>query len=146
LAEQRLAAGGAQRSPDPEPTRRLLLSLAQRSPDPEHLRRLEEHELAAYDVVDEARGLLSMGDIAKIGAMVSPNSSAVLMVVEHAWTTHLEQAVLAASGRMVVHERVATEVARAAMEHDRASRASRCGGGYRRRSISIDAYWLNLAS
>ena len=87
------------------------------------LAELEEHELVAYDVVDETRGLLSVGDIAKIGARVSPNSSAVLMVVEHAWTAYLEQGVLAASGRIVVHERVATDVARAALEYDRSARA-----------------------
>jgi hypothetical protein len=90
---------------------------------------LEEHELVAYDVVDETRGLLSVGDIAKVGARVSPNSSAVLMVVEHAWTAHLEQAVLAANGRIVVHARVPPDVARAALEHDRASRAWDPGGG-----------------
>lgn len=89
------------------------------------LAELEEHELVAYDLVDETRGLLSVGDIAKIGTRVSPNCSAVLMVIEHAWITHLEQPVLAAGGRIVVHERVATEVARAALEHDRSSRA--CG-------------------
>ena len=93
------------------------------------LAELEEHELVAYDVVDETRGLLSTGDIAKIGASVSPDSSAVLMVVEHAWTTHLEHAVLAASGRIVVHERVPSDVARVALEHARASRACDRRGG-----------------
>ena len=93
------------------------------------LAELEEHELVAYDVVDETRGLLSVGDIAKIGARVSANCSAVLMVVEHTWTTHLEQAVLAASGRIVVHERVPSDVARVALEHARASRACDRRGG-----------------
>jgi hypothetical protein len=86
------------------------------------LAELEEHELVAYDVVDETRGLLSVGDIAKIGARISPNSSAILMVIEHAWTARLERAVLAADGRIVVHDRVPSDVASAALEHDRSSR------------------------
>jgi Family of unknown function (DUF6325) len=87
------------------------------------LAELEEHELVAYDVVDETRGLLSVGDIAKICARVTPDCTAVLMVVEHAWTAHLEQAVLAANGRIVVHERVPPDVALAALEHGRSSQA-----------------------
>ena len=93
------------------------------------LAELEEHELAAYDAVDETRGLLSVGDIAKISAHVSPDSSAVLMVVEHTWTTHLEQAVLAANGRIVVHERVPPDVAMAALDYDRSLRGGGQGGG-----------------
>jgi Family of unknown function (DUF6325) len=93
------------------------------------LAEMDEHELVAYDVVDETRGLLSVGDIANIGARISSNSSAVLIVVEHAWTTHLEQAVLAASGRIIVHERVPSDVAKAALAHDRASRECEPEGG-----------------
>jgi hypothetical protein len=92
------------------------------------LAELDEHELVAYDVVDETRGLISVGDIAKIGAKISSNSSAMLMVIEHAWTTHLEHAVLAANGRIVVHERIPSDVARAALEHDRSSGACDHGG------------------
>ena len=78
---------------------------------------LQEHELVAYDFVDETCGLLSVGDIGRISARVSPDCSAVLMVVEHAWTTQLAQAVLAANGRIVVHERVPPDVALAALEY-----------------------------
>ena len=38
------------------------------------------------------------------------------MVVEHAWATQLAQAVLAAKGRIVVHERVPADVALAALD------------------------------
>jgi hypothetical protein len=92
------------------------------------LAELNEHELVAYDVVDETRGLLSVRDIAKIGGKISPNSSAILLVIEHAWTTHLEHAALAIKGRIVAHERVPSEVARAALEHDRSSGACDHGG------------------
>ena len=88
------------------------------------LAELEEYELVDYDVVDETRGLLSVGDIASIGERVSHDASAVLMVVEHAWTARLERAVLDANGRIVVHERVPAEVAIAAL--DRWGSPSRC--------------------
>jgi len=93
------------------------------------LAELDEHELVAYDLVDETRGLLSAGDIARIGARVSPRSVAILMVVEHAWTTQLERAVLAVDGRIVAHERVPPDVATAALDYDRWSRTSDRGGG-----------------
>jgi hypothetical protein len=82
------------------------------------LAELGEHELVAYDFVDETRGLLSVGDIGTIGERVLPGCSAVLMVVEPAWTRHLEQAVLAASGRIVAHERVPADVALAALDYN----------------------------
>jgi hypothetical protein len=82
------------------------------------LAELEEHELVAYDCVDETRGLLSVGDIGKIGTRLSLDCSAVLMVVEHAWTTQLAEAVLAANGRIVVHERVPADVAFAALDYN----------------------------
>jgi hypothetical protein len=88
---------------------------------------LEEHELLAYDVVDETRGLLSRGDVAKIGGRVTPGCSAVLVVVEHVWATLLERAVLAADGRIVVHERVPPEVALAALEHAASRDTGRSG-------------------
>jgi hypothetical protein len=87
------------------------------------LAELEEHELVAYDFVDETRGLLSVGDVGTIGARVSLDCSAMLMVVEHAWTTQLAQAVLAANARIVVHERVPADVALAALDYNQSSRA-----------------------
>jgi hypothetical protein len=88
------------------------------------LAELEEHELADYDAVDETRGLLSVGDLDRIGERVSSDASAVLMVIEHAWTAGLERAVHDANGRIVLHERVPPEVAIAAL-HQWASQ-SRC--------------------
>jgi hypothetical protein len=93
------------------------------------LAELEEHELVPYDVVDETRGLLSVGDIAKVGERVSPNSSAILMVLEHAWTSQLEQAVLAANGRIVLHERIPPDVAIAALDDSASPRSGGQGGG-----------------
>ena len=88
------------------------------------LAELEEYELIDYDVVDETCGLLSVGDIASIGQRVSHDATAVLMVVEHAWTAGLKRPVLDANGRIVVHERVPVEVAIAAL--DRWGSQGRC--------------------
>ena len=93
------------------------------------LAELEEHELAAYDFVDETRGLLSAADVSTIGAQVSPDCTAVLMVVEHTWTSQLAQAVLAANGRIVLHERVPSALAWAALEYNKSSRTPGSQGG-----------------
>jgi len=87
------------------------------------LAELEEHELASYDVVDETLGLLSLQDIARVSERVSINCSAVLMVIEHTWTGQLERAVLKANGRIVMQERIPTDVAFAALEDARRRRA-----------------------
>jgi hypothetical protein len=86
------------------------------------LAELDERELVAYDFVDETRGLLSVADVGTVGMRVSLNCSAVLMVVEHAWTTRLAQAVLAANGRIVLHERVPSDVALAALDYNQSAR------------------------
>jgi hypothetical protein len=93
------------------------------------LAELQEHELVDYDFVDETRGLLSVGDISRISACISQDCTAVLMVVEHAWTAQLNQAVLAAKGRVVVHERVAADVAVAALDYNQSSRRHGGAGG-----------------
>jgi hypothetical protein len=90
------------------------------------LAELDEYDLATYDFVDETRGLLSVEDVSKIGHRISPDSSAILMVIEHAWTTRLEQSVLAAECRIVLHERVPPDVAIAALDtSDRLRQARR---------------------
>jgi hypothetical protein len=95
----------------------------------QQLDELDEPEVVAYDFVDETRGLLSVGDIRKISARVSPDRAAVLMVVEHPWTTQLAQAVLLANGRIVVHERVPADVASAALVYDQSSQTLGPEGG-----------------
>ena len=93
------------------------------------LAELQEYELVDYDFVDETRGLLSVGDVGKISARVSPDCSALLMVVEHAWTTQLTRAVRAANGRIVVFERVPADVALAALDYNQSSRTRGHEGG-----------------
>jgi hypothetical protein len=93
------------------------------------LAELEEHDLVAYDFVDETRGLLSVGDIGTIGTRVSPDCSAMLMVVEHVWSTQLVQAVMAVNARIVMHERVPADVAVAALDYNQSSRRLGPKGG-----------------
>jgi hypothetical protein len=90
------------------------------------LAELAEYDLTTYDFVDETRGLLSADDISKIGQRLSPESSAILLVIEHAWTARLEQRVLAVECRIVLHERVPADVAIAALDNsDRLRQARR---------------------
>jgi hypothetical protein len=93
------------------------------------LAELEEHELVAYDVVDETRGLLSVGDIARVGERVSADSSAILMVIEHTWRNDLELAVVAASGRIILHEHIPPDVADTALNYGGWPRTCGHGGG-----------------
>jgi hypothetical protein len=93
------------------------------------LAELQEDDLVAYDFVDETRGLLSVGDIGKIAARVSSDCSAVLVDAEHAWTAKVAQAVEAAHGRIVVHERVPSDVALAALDYSQSVQPTGREGG-----------------
>jgi hypothetical protein len=93
------------------------------------LAEIEEYELAPYDIVDETRGLLSASDVHAIGQQITPDSSAILMVIEHAWTARLEQTVAAAECRIVLHERIPTDIAVAAFKKSETLRKSLKGGG-----------------
>ena len=93
------------------------------------LAELDEHELLAYDFVDETRGLLSADDIRAIGERISDESSAILTVIEHAWTGRIERTVLAADGRIVLHARIPPDVASAALESSETVRQARLARG-----------------
>jgi hypothetical protein len=83
------------------------------------LSELDEQDAAHFDLVDRTMGLLSVGDLERIGDQLATDSSAALIVVEHAWAAALERAVLRAHGRLVVDERIPNDVARAALDHAR---------------------------
>jgi Family of unknown function (DUF6325) len=90
------------------------------------LAELAESDLITYDFIDETRGLLSVDDVDKIAQRISSGASAILMVIEHAWTVRLEQSVLAAECRIVLHERVPPDIALAALDNgDRPRKARR---------------------
>lgn len=80
------------------------------------LAELDEEDAALFDLVDETMGLLSVVDLEKIGNTLAPDSSAVLMVLEHPWAVELDKAVMHANGRVVVRQCIPDEVARAALD------------------------------
>jgi hypothetical protein len=88
------------------------------------LAELDECDAALFDLVDETLGLLSVVDLGKIGALLAPDSSAALLVLEHPWAADLDRAVLGASGRVVVRECIPADVARAAVADARATAES----------------------
>jgi hypothetical protein len=94
------------------------------------LAELDELESAFFDVVDETMGLISVSDIEQIADRLAANSSTAVIVFEHLWADELAYAIRAADGRLVVHERVAPDVAQAALADLGAPRpAIRRGGG-----------------
>ncbi len=88
------------------------------------LAELDEHEAALFDSVDETKGLISVSDIEQVAARLTSNSSTAVIVFEQVWADELHDAILGAGGRLVVHERVAPEVAEAALADVGASRAA----------------------
>jgi hypothetical protein len=88
------------------------------------LAELCEEDAALFDQVDETLGLLSVVDLEKIGAMLAPDTSAALLVLEYPWAADLDRAVVGANGRVVVRECIPDDVARAALADARATRDS----------------------
>jgi hypothetical protein len=80
------------------------------------LAELDEHDAVPFDLVDRTMGLLSVDDLERIGAGLSIDSVAALLVVEHAWAEDFERAVRRANGRLVLDERIPDAVARAALD------------------------------
>jgi hypothetical protein len=76
----------------------------------------ERHEPLPYYLTGENSRLLSVTDVEQLGERVSPDSSAVLTVIEHVRSTQIEEAILAGSGQIVMHERVPPDVAIAVFE------------------------------
>jgi hypothetical protein len=79
------------------------------------LAELDEPDAVPFDLVDRTMGLLSVGDIDKIGDLLRVDSTAALIVFEHAWAANLRRAVVSANGRLVTHQRVPDAVAKAAV-------------------------------
>jgi uncharacterized membrane protein len=70
---------------------------------------------AMSPLADEVAGLLSEDDIREIGEQLQPNSSAAMVVFEHAWLRRLREAILNANGRLVAQERIPAEVVERAL-------------------------------
>jgi hypothetical protein len=71
---------------------------------------LDEATSAAFGQhVEEPSGLLSDQDIEDLGAELEPNSSAAILLFEHAWATRFRNAVLDSGGELVASIRIPKE-------------------------------------
>ena len=78
---------------------------------------LPAEEAAAFDDLDgDIEGLFSEEDIRWAAGKLQPNSSAAVLVFEHAWAERLIEAVKGAGGRLVLNDRVPADVVAAALD------------------------------
>ena len=74
-------------------------------------------EAAAYDELEgDIEGLFSEDDLRWAAGKLQPNSSAAVLVFEHAWAERLIEAAKNAGGRLVLNDRVPADVVAAALE------------------------------
>jgi uncharacterized membrane protein len=74
------------------------------------LNTLADDVRAAFDpLLDEPSGLVSDEDIEDLGADLEPDSSAALLLIEHAWATGLRDAIAAAGGELVASVHIPKE-------------------------------------
>ncbi len=68
---------------------------------------LDAAEAAQFDaLVDEVSGLLSTEDMKEIGAALSPNSSAGVLIFEDTWTGRLLETIANAEGSVLALDRI----------------------------------------
>lgn len=80
------------------------------------LQQLDADLLAVFDPLDvKVTGMITTDDIAMIGESLADNSTAGIMLFENLWAVKFKDAVLAASGRVVVQERIPHEVIQEAL-------------------------------
>ena len=71
---------------------------------------LDADALAAFDTLDgDVLGLLSEQDVPIVGAELPPGSTALVVLWENVWATGFAQAVRAAGGTLLTHDRVPAE-------------------------------------
>jgi hypothetical protein len=75
------------------------------------LEELDDEDRSAYDaVVSDKTDLLSADDTKEIAELIGPDSSAAILVFEHAWATKLRDAIVNAEGELVFSERIPRDV------------------------------------
>lgn len=57
-------------------------------------------------IVHETTGLLTDDDIARLGTLLEPNSSAAIVLFENAWARRLSEAIRGAGGEVLVNQRL----------------------------------------
>ncbi len=65
--------------------------------------------------VVEVRGAIGQDDVEDAGALLEPNSSALLILFEHAWAAEVTQAMRDAAGEVVYMERIPAAVVEQAL-------------------------------
>lgn len=73
---------------------------------------LDDDTFAAFDPVidDDLTGMLSAEDLQGLAGSMENNSSAALMLFENTWATRFRDAILDASGEVVLNERIPKSV------------------------------------
>ena len=75
------------------------------------LEELEDEDRSMFEVVvSDQTDLLSEDDTKEIAELIGPNSSAAILVFEHAWATKLRDAIVNAEGELVFSERIPRDV------------------------------------
>lgn len=73
--------------------------------------------LGVFDPLElEISGLIQVEDIEMIAAVMEPNTTAGLLLVENLWAIKFGEAVLRADGRVVMHDRIPFEAVNETME------------------------------
>lgn len=80
------------------------------------LGQLDADELAAFDTLDgDVLGLLSEQDIPIVGAELPPGSTALVVLWENRWAAGFAQAVRAAGGVLLTHDRIPHDIVEVAV-------------------------------
>jgi hypothetical protein len=75
------------------------------------LYQLDDEEAAAFQPLgEEIDGLFSEEDISAVATALENDSSAALLLFEHAWAAGLRQAIANANGRLIADERIPSHV------------------------------------
>jgi hypothetical protein len=75
------------------------------------VKELEDEDRSMFEVVvSDQTDLLSEDDTKEIAELIGPNSSAAILVFEHAWATKLRDAIVNAEGELVFSERIPRDV------------------------------------
>lgn len=77
---------------------------------------LDAATLAAFDVLDaDVLELLGEQDVPVVGEEVPPGATALVVLWENVWATRFAQAVRAAGGTLLTHDRIPADVVEQAM-------------------------------
>lgn len=75
----------------------------------------DEAKIELDEAIEGVLDLLNDEDLLAIGESLDPGSSAVAIVIEHAWARDLASAVAGSEGQVVLSERIPREVVQAAV-------------------------------